>query len=79
MKGEVVFLYAFDVADEIVTANLPEVLGKRPFSFEPRADQALPREVPLYKPLAIEPEPVADWQDGRRIHLLIRIYFDSAP
>jgi hypothetical protein len=74
MKGEVVYLYAFDVADEIVTTGLVELLHKRCFPYAPRSDQALPRELPLYKPLAIEPEPLSEGPGGGPIHVLVRIY-----
>ena len=33
MKGEVVYLHAFDVANEIVMAKVREVLGRQPFSY----------------------------------------------
>jgi len=31
MKGEVVFLYAFDVANEIITSRVHEILSAKPF------------------------------------------------
>jgi hypothetical protein len=74
MKGEVVYLYAFDVADEIVTARVQAVLAKKPVPFEVRSDRTLPRDVPLYKPLAIEPAPLAGARPGQLIRRLIRIY-----
>jgi hypothetical protein len=33
MTGEVVYQYAFDVANEIVTSKIREILGRQPFSF----------------------------------------------
>ena len=59
MKGEVVFLYAFDVANEIITSRVQEILSAKPFPFEIRMDRTLPKDMPLYKPLAIEPPPLA--------------------
>ena len=34
MKGEVIYLYAFDVANEINTSRVREVLSEKPFPFE---------------------------------------------
>jgi len=59
MKGEVVYLYAFDVANEIVTSRVREILSEKPFPFEIRMDRTLPKDMPLYKPLAIEPSALA--------------------
>src|ERR1700722_134758 len=74
MKGEVIYLYAFDVANEITTARVQEVLSEKPFPFEIRMDRTLPKDMPLYKPLAIEPPPLAARLLGSRVRLLIRIY-----
>lgn len=57
MKGEVVYLYAFDVANEIVTSRIQEILASKPVPFEIRTDHTFPKDVPIYKPLAIEPPP----------------------
>ena len=50
MKGEVVYLYAFDVANEIVTANVTYVLGLKAAPFDVRVDRTYPKDVPLYRP-----------------------------
>ena len=55
MKGAVVYLYAFDVANEIAMSRVQEILSEKPFPFEIRMDRTLPKDMPLYKPLAIEP------------------------
>jgi hypothetical protein len=70
MKGEVVYLYAFDVANEIITPSVQEILSEKPFPFEIRMDRTLPKD----KPLAIEPHPLATQLHGARVRLLIRIY-----
>jgi hypothetical protein len=44
MKGEVVYLYAFDVANEILTAKVQEILSKKPFPFEVQTDCAFPKD-----------------------------------
>jgi len=74
MKGEVVYLYAFDVANEIVTPRVREILSEKPFPFEIRMDRTLPKDMPLYKPLAIEPPPLPAALRGAPVRRLIRIY-----
>ena len=39
MQGEVVYLYAFDVANEIDTGRIREILASQPTPFEIRPDQ----------------------------------------
>src|ERR1700733_8282315 len=74
MKGEVVYLYAFDVANEIITSRVQEILSEKPFPFEIRAERTLPKDMPLYKPLAIEPHPLHSKLHGAPVRLLVRIY-----
>jgi len=74
MKGEVVYLYAFDVANEIFTPRVQEILSEKPFPFEIRMDRTLPKDMPRYKPLAIEPHPLAGKLHGAPVRLLIRVY-----
>ena len=74
MKGEVVYLYAFDVANEIILPRVPKVLSEKPFPFEIRMDRTLPKDMPLYQPLAIEPPPLSAQLHGAPVRLLIRIY-----
>ncbi len=74
MKGEAIYLYAFDVANEIITARVQEILSEKPFPFEIRMDRTLPKDMPLYKPLAIEPPPLSARLHGVPVLLLIRVY-----
>jgi len=74
MKGEVVYLYAFDVANEIVTQRVHEVLSTKPFPFEIRQERTLPKDMPMYRPLAIEPTPLAVPMLGQPVRWLVRIY-----
>ncbi|MEI2721981.1 MAG: hypothetical protein V9H26_00100 [Verrucomicrobiota bacterium] len=74
LKGEVVYLYAFDVANEIITTRVQDILSAKPFPFEIRMDRTLPKDMPLYKPLAIEPQPLSARLFGFPVRLLIRIY-----
>src|SRR4051812_29066931 len=74
MKGEAVYLYAFDVANEIITERVQEILSEKPFPFEIRMDRTLPKDFPLYKPWAIEPPPLSARLHGSPVRLLIRVY-----
>jgi hypothetical protein len=58
VKGTVVYLYAFDVANEIRTSQVGEVLSQKPFPFQIRVGTTAPRDVPLYRPLTIGLQPV---------------------
>jgi hypothetical protein len=51
-----------------------EILSEKPFPFEIRMDRTLPKDMPLYKPLAIEPHPLTAKLHGSPVRLLIRIY-----
>jgi hypothetical protein len=74
LKGEAVYLYAFDVSNEIITPRVREILSEKPFPFEIRKDRTLPKDMPLYKPLAIEPPPLSTHLQGFPVRLLVRIY-----
>ncbi len=60
MKGTVVYLYAFDVANEIRTSEVRELLSEKPFPFQIRVGGTVPRDVRIYTPLtiALRPEEV---------------------
>jgi hypothetical protein len=74
LRGQVVYLYAFDVANEIVTAEIEDVLSLRPVKFEVRVERNYPRDVPFYRPLAIQLPPLANSLLGRPVQVLVRIY-----
>jgi hypothetical protein len=74
MKGEVVYLYAFDVANEIVTSRIQEILSQKPFPYEIRFDKTFPRDVPIYRPLAVGPPPLREPISGQPIRQLVRVY-----
>ncbi|MGD9724032.1 MAG: hypothetical protein AB7O59_22455 [Pirellulales bacterium] len=74
MRGEVVYLYAFDVANEIVTAEVKDILASKPFAFEIRTGHTLPKDVPLYRPLAIEPPALTSPLGGQTVRTLVRVY-----
>ena len=74
MKGEVVYLYAFDVANEIITARIHEILASQPYPFEIRTDHTVPKDVPIYRPLAIEPAKIDLRCRGTSVKILVRVY-----
>lgn len=74
LEGEVVYLYAFDVANEIITPRVREILSEKPFPFEIRMDRTIPKDMPLYRPLAIQPHILTARVQGSPVRLLIRIY-----
>lgn len=73
MKGEVVYLYAFDVANEIVPERVLAIRDSKPLPFTIRTEHTFPRDVPLAKPLTIEPTTTSG-PGGRPMRVLIRIY-----
>jgi hypothetical protein len=74
MRGEVIYLYAFDVANEIATSRVREVLSCQSFPYEIKTDHTYPKDVPLYKPLTFQPPDVSDTMLGRSVQLVIRIF-----
>jgi hypothetical protein len=74
MKGQTVYLYAFDVADEIATANIRGILATKPFPFKIRPGAPFPKDVPIYLPLAIEHRELPSLLAGRTVRPLIRVY-----
>ena len=74
MKGEVVYLYAFDVANEIMISKVQEVLASRPIPFNINPNHTIPKDAPLYKPLAIELAPLTKLVSGQSIRPLIHVY-----
>lgn len=76
MKGTVVYLYAFDMAGEIHSARVTEVLGCRPEPFQIRVGGTVPRDVPFYRPLMVRlPEEEADSSVGRvRITPVVKVF-----
>lgn len=74
MRGEVIYLYAFDVANEIATSRIREALSCKPYPYEIKTDHTYPKDVPLYKPLTFEPPNVSDKMLGQSLRLVIRIF-----
>ena len=73
-RGEVVYLYAFDVANEIQLGRASELLSGRSAPFAIRHDQPFPKSVPIYQPLAIESPAETARLNGEPVRLLVRVY-----
>jgi len=73
VTGEVVYLYAFDVGYDVLRARVHSILGRPPHALDIRRDQALPRDVALHQPLAVEPESLST-AGGRPVVLQVRVY-----
>src|SRR5262245_31356767 len=73
LRGEVVLSFAFDVAYEIATDRVSELMSRAPTRLVPRADRAAPKSVPLYRPLEIDPGRPAHC-GGRPLGTLVRVY-----
>ncbi|MCI0377148.1 MAG: hypothetical protein L0215_06065 [Gemmataceae bacterium] len=80
LTGEVVYLYAYDVANEVRAGKIHDILSKKPFPFEIQTDRTFPKDVPLYKPLTIEPPlalrltPSVPGGSGEQVRILVRVY-----
>lgn len=73
MQGEVVYFYAFDVANEISTAGVREILGQTPTPLDIRSDSTYPKDVPLYKPLSIS-LPALEAKLGGPVRIVIHVF-----
>ena len=74
IKGEVVYLFAFDVADEIRTAKVSEILSEKAMSYGVRRDRMLPKTIPFYHPLTIDLKRDAWKIRGQSVQPVVRIY-----
>jgi hypothetical protein len=74
VRGEVVYLYAFDVANEARLDGVQGLLGSRPVPFDVRPDRTVPRYVPLSHPLTVEPTLPAARVDGLPVRLRVRVF-----
>ncbi|HEX7900034.1 MAG TPA: hypothetical protein VF950_19865 [Planctomycetota bacterium] len=72
MKGKVVYLYAFDVADAIRTEEVREVFSQKPFPFQIRVGTQAPKDVRIYQPLTIAlPD---ETRDGALVRTFVKIF-----
>jgi hypothetical protein len=71
LRGEVIYFYAFDVANEIHLERAAERFSGRSTRF---TVQPAPRSIPVSRPLAVEAPTPAVRVNGCPMRLLIRIY-----
>ncbi len=74
IRGEVAYLYAFDVASEIIPQKIKDILAGQPMPFELRVNHTLPKDIPLYKPLSMESEPLLAEPYDAQVRPIIHIY-----
>ena len=74
MQGEIIYLYAFDVANEIAMPQVGELLRNRSTPFEIHTDHTYPKEVPLYRPLTIEPPQPDARLAGQPVRVIVRVF-----
>jgi hypothetical protein len=74
LKGEVFYLYAFDVADEIRTERIGKILSKKAVPFGPGKERLVPKDIPFYRPLTIDPRRGSWRMDGKQVQTVVRIY-----
>jgi hypothetical protein len=73
MTGEVVYLFAHDIANEIVRDKVGRILGQSPAPLNVRGDHTAPRDLPLHQPLAVEPK-IDLAIGGRPVRVQVRVY-----
>ena len=56
MRGEVLYFYAFDVANEVVAGRIGTVLDQRPAPLGLRLKHAAPKDVAFQRPLSVAPD-----------------------
>src|SRR5262249_49384630 len=74
LRGEVVYLYAFDVANGIPLDRASDLLSGRATPCTVRLDRPTPRDIPMSAPLAVEPPVTATQVNGSPAKLLVRLY-----
>lgn len=74
MQGEIVYLYAFDVASEILISKVDAVLASKPVRYEIFTDHTIPKDAYLYKPLAIELANGYELESGEKLTAFVHVY-----
>lgn len=74
MTGEVVYFYAFDVANEIATNRIATILGRRPEPLDLRLKHAYPKDVAFHRPQAVEISTGAERLRGRQVRLQVHVF-----
>jgi hypothetical protein len=74
MRGEVAWLYAFDVADEIDVTGLETLLDERATRLTVTGDRAGPRDVPVYRPLTTTLAATEPLSEGRAARVRVKVF-----
>lgn len=74
VRGEVVYLYAFDVANEIHLDSVPSIQGSAVSAFVGALDRTVPKSIALTRAVGTEPVTSQDRLNGRPFSLQVRIY-----
>jgi len=74
LRGEVCYLYAFDVADEIRMAKITSILSTEAEPLKIQIDKNLPKSFHYYRPLTITSN-LRSWKiDGTPVQTVVRVY-----
>jgi hypothetical protein len=74
LRGEAVYLYAFDVANEIRLDRAAELLAAPSAPCAALRDRPAPRDVPIARPLTVEPPQPGARIDGSPPRVVVRVY-----
>ncbi|MFM8271922.1 MAG: hypothetical protein ACKODX_06250, partial [Gemmata sp.] len=74
LRGEVVYLYAFDVANQVRMDRAAELLAGRAAPFLAARERPAPRTVPVSRPLVLEPPVPGAGVNGCPVRLRVRVY-----
>jgi hypothetical protein len=74
VRGDIVYLFAFDVANEILTSNAENKFPRLCGRFDPRRRKVVPSDFTQYRPLAV----TLDWEpailDGIPLNIHVQAY-----
>ena len=74
MKGEAVYFFAFDIANELLPDQAIKLLGERVTRYVLRSKHAAPQQVTYYRPLSVAPPPLNIEIAGRPLRVETRLY-----
>jgi hypothetical protein len=74
MTGDVVYFYAFDVANEILVGRIGTILGQSPVPLKLRLKHAYPKDVAFHRPLAIDLPPSDARLAGQPLRVQVHVF-----
>jgi len=76
MRGQVIYIYAYDIANEINLAKAQELLKEPVKYLEALSDKTIPRDFPFYKPLLCQKPPlmIASENSNLKIYPEVKIF-----